>query len=41
MVRGNSAGGNPQLNLKGFFVGNAWTVAALVSFFAPASERAP
>lgn len=23
------AGGSPQLNLKGFFVGNAWTVAEL------------
>ena len=29
VVRGNAAGGNPQLNLKGFFVGNAWTVASL------------
>jgi serine carboxypeptidase-like clade 2 len=28
-VRGNAAGANPQLNLAGFFVGNAWTVAEL------------
>ena len=25
VVRGNAAGGNPRLNLQGFFVGNAWT----------------
>ena len=29
VVRGNAAGGVPQLNLKGFMVGNAWTVAEL------------
>ncbi len=27
VVRGNLAGNNPKLNLQGFFVGNAWTVA--------------
>jgi len=29
IVDGNAAGGSPQLNIKGFLVGNAWTVAAL------------
>ena len=29
IVRGNAAGLNPKLNLQGFFVGNAWTVAEL------------
>ena len=29
IVRGNAAGANPQLNLAGFFVGNAWSVAEL------------
>ena len=29
IVDGNAAGGNAQLNIKGFLVGNAWTVAAL------------
>ena len=29
IVDGNAAGGNPQLNIKGFLVGNAWTVANL------------
>ena len=28
-MRGNAAGANPKLNLAGFFVGNAWTVAEL------------
>jgi serine carboxypeptidase-like clade 2 len=29
IVDGNAAGGNAQLNIRGFLVGNAWTVAAL------------
>ena len=29
IVRGNNAGINPKLNLQGFFVGNAWSVASL------------
>jgi len=29
IVRGNAAGINPKLNLQGFLVGNAWTVAEL------------
>ena len=29
IVDGNAAGGNPKLNIQGFLVGNAWTVAAL------------